>query len=425
MFFAAFICAFIPPLAIESPAALPEWFGAQATPSRITLCDVNGSAPKVVLESPHRYAAPEWTPDGTSLIVNGGGKLWRLPAAGGTPTEIATGEAPSIDVNHAISPDGQTLAFTAGALWKVPAGGGEPASILSGAGNYVHGWSPDGKWLAFSADRGTGLDLFLVSPAGGSERRLTTSRRADDAPQFSADGRWIYFVSDRGGSRDIWRMPIAGTGSVDSNAQRITSDDRVEAVPHPSPDGKWLFYVSYPARTPPNAVDHDILLRRLPIPGARPTAAKPTDIARVVGGHGTLGARPFSPDGKRLAYASFEPPPPTIRIVLFTASDRKPPADAAKRITQIADAAERFFFNEMKRWKYPPAVSGIFRRNADGTVEITHVKGDRPASDKFYASNACDAEAIEKAKRQLHIEGEGHVWWTFRANSLPTCPRTA
>jgi hypothetical protein len=67
----------------------------------------------------------------------------------------------------------------------------------------------------------------------------------------------------------------------------------------------------------------------------------------------------------------------------------------------------------MKRWKYPSAVSQLFRRNSDGTVQITHVKGDHPASDPVYAKAECDAEAREKAARQLQIAGEGHVWWTF------------
>ena len=92
--------------------------------------------------------------------------------------------------------------------------------------------------------------------------------------------------------------------------------------------------------------------------------AKPKDIARIVGGHGTFGARPFSPDGQRFAYASFEPPAPTIRIILFTASDRTPPAGAVHRLTQIADATEKFLFGEMKRWKYPPAVTPISPRIA-------------------------------------------------------------
>ncbi len=67
----------------------------------------------------------------------------------------------------------------------------------------------------------------------------------------------------------------------------------------------------------------------------------------------------------------------------------------------------------MKRWKYPAAASRLFRRNPDGTVEVTYVKGDRPSSDPFYDKAECDVEAREKAKRQLRIEGEGHIWWTF------------
>ena len=120
-------------------------------------------------------------------------------------------------------------------------------------------------------------------------------------------------------------MPASGAGPGDTKAKPITSDDREDAAPHPSPDGKWLIYMSYPPRTEPNAVDRDVLIRRLPLAGGRTARAKPQDIARIVGGHGTFGTRPFSPDGRRFAYASFEPPPPTIRIVLYTSSDQTPP----------------------------------------------------------------------------------------------------
>ena len=76
-----------------SLAAEPFWSSSEATRSRITVVDVDGSKPKVIFDSPQRYGAPEWTPDGTSVVFNAGGKLWRLPASGGTLTPIPTGSA--------------------------------------------------------------------------------------------------------------------------------------------------------------------------------------------------------------------------------------------------------------------------------------------------------------------------------------------
>jgi Tol biopolymer transport system component len=186
---ASILATFVTLLGTGSAAADDPWIGREATRSRITIIDLDGSSPKIVLDSPHRYAAPDWTPDGAGLIVNGGGRLWRLPISGGTPTPIPTGSAGWIDINHAVSPDGQSLAFTAGPIWKVPDGGGEPARLTAGAGNWVHAWSPDGKKIAFSSNRGQGLDLFSIAPDGRSERRLTTVPQCRRRPQFSPDGR--------------------------------------------------------------------------------------------------------------------------------------------------------------------------------------------------------------------------------------------
>jgi Tol biopolymer transport system component/predicted Zn-dependent protease len=367
-----------------------------------------------VFESPRRFAAPDWSPDGKSLIVNGGGKLWRLPVTGGTPRLITTGALPWIDINHGISPDGKTLAMTAyGSLFRARATGGGPSRVTPFAPSYFHAWSPDGKWLAYAANRGSGYDVYTIAPEGGRERRLTTDPHPDDAPQYSPDGRWIYFLSDRSGNRDIWRMPAAGAGPGDAKVERITSDNRDDAAPHVSSDGKWLIYLSHPPRTGGNTLDHDVLIRRLPIQGDRVATGNPKDIVRLVGGHGTLGARTFSPDGRRFVFASFEPPPPAVRIILFTPSDLEPPAQVPRRLTQIVDAAERFLFDGMRRWRYPPAVARLFRRNSDGTVEVVYVKGDRPTSDAYYTKASCEAEAREKAERQLKIEGEGHIWWVF------------
>jgi predicted Zn-dependent protease len=379
------------------------------------IIDVDGPTNSVVLDSQRRFAAPEWAADGKSFVVNGSGKLWRAPANGGEPTPIAIGKAGWIDINHGLSPKDQFLAFTAGgSLFRAPAAGGAAEKVLPASPSYFHAWSPDGKTIAYSAIRGGGLNIYATSIDGGQERRLTTGAGPDDSPQYSQDGRWIYYVSERGKKRGIWRMPADGAGPNDARAEQITSDDAADTSPHPSPDGKWLVFLSHAPGTAANVRDRDASIRKLPLPGERATPdAKPVEIARVVGGHGTLSSRPFSPDGKQLVFAEFEPPPPSIRIVLFTPSDVQVPTGVSYRLTQIADATEKFLFEGMKRWKYEPAVDHIFRRNADRTVEYITVKGDKPVSDPFYTKASCRFDAVEKAKAQSRVAGDGHIWWIF------------
>lgn len=393
-------------------AGEPPWVGSEATRTRLTVVNLDGTAKKVVVDSPHRLAAPEWSPDGKSLIVNGGGKLWRVPAEGGELQPIEIDRDQWIDINHGLSPNGKSLAFTSGqALFRVSPSGGTPTRLTPEAPSYFHAWSPDGKTIAYAANRGAGYKIYAVSAEGGTERRITNGPGADDMPQFSADGRWIYFVSDRAGTRNIWRTAAA---SAEARPERITSDDCEDASPHPSPDGKWLIFLSYAPKTVANARDRDVVIRRLPLPGERVAAeVKAEELARVVGGHGTFGSRPFSADGRQFVFADFEPPPPSIRIILFTPSDVQSPPGVRHRLTQIADAAERFLFDGMKRWKYQPAVDHLFRRDADKSVEVISVKGTRPVADAFYTRASCRFEAIEAAKQQSGIEGEGHIWWVF------------
>ena len=55
---------------------------------------------------PTRIEAPNWLRDGQTLIYNSGGRLFRIPAAGGTPELIDTGFATRCNNDHGVSPDG-------------------------------------------------------------------------------------------------------------------------------------------------------------------------------------------------------------------------------------------------------------------------------------------------------------------------------
>ena len=54
--------------------------------------------------------------------------------------------------------------------------------------SYWHGWSPDGKTLAYCAERGGEYDVYTIPVEGGEETRLTTAKGLDDGPDYSPDG---------------------------------------------------------------------------------------------------------------------------------------------------------------------------------------------------------------------------------------------
>ncbi len=393
------------------PGASAQDSGRDATRSVVTVIGADGKSKKVVFESSRRFDAPNWSPDGSDFLLNAGGKLWKVPAGGGKePQPVPTGSANYIDINHGISPDGKTLAVTAGgAMFLLPGEGGDPR-LVAKAPSYFHGWSPDGKTLVYTANRGRGYEIFGMGVDGDPERPLAPGKGTSDSPDYSADGRWIYFNTNRSGNSEIWRIPA----SKDGKAERVFGDDRENWAPRPSPDGKWLIFLSYPRKTAGHPSDRDVTIRRLPLPGAKVDSGKVEDVVRFVGGHGSIGARPWSPDGRRFAYVSYNPPPPSIRVVFFTPADLAVPAGAPARLTKIADSTERFFFDEMKRNAYPPSVGrACSAGNPDGSVEVIQVKGDQPVASGKYAKPDYAWDVIQRATRQYQVAGEGHVWWIF------------
>ncbi len=394
--------------------------GREANRTSLIVYEVDRRSSKVVAVEPRLFGAPNWSPDGKNWYVNGGGKLWRVPSDGnGHPEAIPIPSVGWIDINHGVSPDGKTLAFTSGALLRAPVGGGAAKKLVDADGSYFHGWSPDGKTITYSSNRANNLDLYAVAGSGGAERRLTADPAIDDTSEYSPDGRWVYFNSNRSGNFEIWRTPAEDAGATEKPAERITFDDREDWWPHPSPDGKWLIYLSYPPKTGWHYPDRDVSIRKvkLPEPGAKldpkTLAASNEEAARFVGGHGSLGASPWSPDSRRFVFAAFDPPPPTARIVFLTPSDVAVPAGAAERLTDVAAAAERFLLEGMKRQGYPPGVDHLFARQPGGKVEVIYVKGGQPSSDPKSKDPAIHAEAIRQAKRQAKVAGEGHAWWVF------------
>jgi hypothetical protein len=258
---------------------------------------------RVVHVTPSRIEAPNWLRDGKTLVYNGGGRLYRIPAAGGTPEVIDTGFADRCNNDHGVSPDGTRLVISdqsqgdrKSRIYTLPVAGGTPTLVTPNAPSYWHGWSPDGKTLAYCAERNGEFDVYTIPVGGGPEVRLTTAKGLDDGPEYSLDGKHIYFNSDRTGRMQVWRMAADGSGQ-----EQLTDDGFNDWFPHPSPDGKALVFVSYGKDVTGHPADKDVTLRRMTL------ADKKVDVlGRFLGGQGTANVPCWSPDGKRIAFVTYQ-----------------------------------------------------------------------------------------------------------------------
>jgi Tol biopolymer transport system component len=236
-------------------------------------------------------------------LFNRDGRIYRLPAAGGKPEVIDTGFANRCNNDHGISPDATQLAISdqsqeehRSIIYLVPIGGGTPRRITQNSPSYWHGWSPDGKTLAFVGERGGEFDIYAIPAAGGDETRLTTAKGLDDGPEYSPDGEYIYFNSERMGRMQIWRMRPDG-----SEQTQITSDEFNNWFPHISPDGKWMVILSYDKSVTGHPANKDVMLRLMSL-----SDGKISVVAKLFGGQGTINVPSWSPDSKHFAFVSYE-----------------------------------------------------------------------------------------------------------------------
>jgi TolB protein len=285
--------------------------------SRITIYDFASGTSTTRYEADQVIEAPNWSRDGKFLLVNTGGSLYRLPVSGEAKLEkVDLGEGGyRCNNDHDLSFDGKMLAFSAsspasrGSQVYLAKANGTGAKLMTPASpSYFHGWSPDGKWLAFVGQRNGKFELYRVAASGGEEQRLTSAGGYDDGPEYTPDGKWIYFNSNRSGGWDIWRMPSDGAGPDDRKAERVTSDDLEDWFPHISPDGKWMLVFSFPKGTTNHNDKMDgVVLRVAPLAGAKLSGPKFRVLTTFFGGQGTINVNSWSPDSKKFAYVVYEP----------------------------------------------------------------------------------------------------------------------
>jgi TolB protein len=275
--------------------------------STLEVVNIENGKRQVILQKNIHFEAPNWSRDGNYFIINSQGKLYKTDSTSKKLVLINTGFATRCNNDHGISPDGKLLVISnsieespgnfASAIFVLPIEGGTPTQITRNTPSYWHGWSPDGKTLAFVGRRNGEYDIYTIPVTGGEETRLTYSEGLDDGPDYSPDGNYIYYNSFQTGRMEIWRIYPDG-----NSPEQLTDDKYANWFPHPSPDGKYIVYISYiEDQKEGHPFGKDVKLRLMNL-----QTMEVIDLTEVFfGGQGTINVPSWSPDSKYVAFVSY------------------------------------------------------------------------------------------------------------------------
>jgi len=195
--------------------------GNQSGNGDIYLQSVGGQNPiNLTSDSPDDDMEPAFSPDGESIAFRSerqGGGIFVMGRTGESIRRLTDG-----GYSPAWSPDGTKIVYAtdtatvlergiSSELWTVDVATGDKRKIFEGDA-VQPSWSPHGLRIAFWKVFGerTGQRDISTIPAegGGPAVPVTSDAPVDWNPVWSPDGRFLFFSSDRGGPMSLWRVPI-------------------------------------------------------------------------------------------------------------------------------------------------------------------------------------------------------------------------
>ena len=210
------------------------------------------------------WMAVDVSPDGSTLVFDLLGDIYKMPVTGGTATLLAGG--PAYEVQPRFSPDGKRISFTSDRdgcdnIWTMDLNGQNLRQITKEKDRQTNNavWSPDGSFIVarkhYRNERSLGAgEMWMYYIGGGDGLQLTKRRNWEqDAgePCLSPDGRYLYYSEDisPGGGFQYNKDP---NGVIYAIQRRDLQTGKTEQFinsqggacrPQISPDGKTLAFV--------------------------------------------------------------------------------------------------------------------------------------------------------------------------------------
>ena len=279
--------------------------------SFLQVYDIETGKTKLLKEFDCVIEAPNWSADGKFLTYNSNGRIYKYEIEGGKISEVPSYYVDNCNNDHILSPDGTGLFVShhtkedgLSRIYKIFFDGRQPELVTPLAPSYLHGITPDGKTLAYCAERNGEYDIYTIPAEGGNETRLTKARGLNDGSEFDLKGEYIWFNSVRTGRMQAWRMKADG-----SEQTQITDDPHWNTwFPHISPDRQKVVTVAYHETDvrPGDHVPNKNVEIRLMTGNDKEGWSKPRTLLKLFGGQGTINVNSWAPDSKRFAFVSYQ-----------------------------------------------------------------------------------------------------------------------
>ena len=251
------------------------------------------------------------------------------------PIDVTEGSWMNLDA----SPDGLTLAFDLlGDIYTMPLSGGTPKRIADGLPFETQPrFSPDGKRIAFTSDRGGGDNIWIMNADGSDKRQMSKEDfRLLNQPSWSPDGRFIaakkHFTTGRSlGTGEVWLYHVSGGGGVVLVKKPNEQHQKELGEPIFAPDGKHIYYTRNITAGPIFEYAQDSNGEVFDIERYEIDTGKTEAV--VTGAGGSVRPTP-SPDGKKIAFVRRERTQSKLYVKDFITGEERKIYDALDQDVQ-------------------------------------------------------------------------------------------